>query len=104
MANQTSFCDILENAIFDAAQHIDLTITIDVRSMKNDIISAKIVTDDSSFKIIFRNGVVAVYKNKEIQGCYFECDHVLTDPASITANFYLGLCDLLPTTEHLPIE
>lgn len=105
MNNLASFCDNLETAIFDAAKNSEVWAIVDVRVNNAGVIATSInIEDKPSFKIIFRNGVVAVYKNNEIQNCYFECDHVLTDPVDITAHFYLGLCDLLPATEHLPIE
>lgn len=110
MFDYEDFCDSLElrlnNCLLDNGIEPN---DVDVR-VHGKTITALIYITANSKKLVFKEGVLAVYdydaqnSSWKLKDVCFECEHVFTDPIGATAIFFLNYCELLQSKESGGVE
>ena len=94
------FADSLESAIESIIDERDLDLDVSTSISKDGQLHICIGEFGTiGYTAIYKGGVFAVYNPDEsVRVLSFECDHVETDPAGVTAYFILRSCDLIESS------
>ena len=84
------FAEAVQEALNEQLRHFKIDRA--ERSVSSDNKVDISLYGEDTHKVVIKNGVIGIYKNSELIGACFDCDHVYTDDPKIVANFILQLC------------